>query len=167
MIEGGVHALQELSVYMPDIAKAATATRDSAQIWAQAAIATHDKLNIAPENFHSAQNIMASVAKNGGVSIAEQTQWLNRFAAKAGVQGTEGLAELTATMQIAMKNTAGASEAAENFDHFLKSTFSEKDGPLVRQPGRGSARIVAGTSAKRHRHHRRDDTHRADATGKK
>lgn len=37
MIEGGVHALQELSVYMPDIAKAATATRDSAQIWAQAA----------------------------------------------------------------------------------------------------------------------------------
>ncbi|EAW1174257.1 phage tail tape measure protein [Salmonella enterica subsp. enterica] len=126
MIEGGVHALQELSVYMPDIAKAATATRDSAQIWAQAAIATHDKLNIAPENFHSAQNIMASVAKNGGVSIAEQTQWLNRFAAKAGVQGTEGLAELTATMQIAMKNTVGASEAAENFDHFLKSTFSEK-----------------------------------------
>ncbi|ECI8264668.1 phage tail tape measure protein [Salmonella enterica] len=126
MIEGGVHALQELSVYMPDIAKAATATRDSAQIWAQAVIATHDKLNIAPENFHSAQNIMASVAKNGGVSIAEQTQWLNRFAAKTGVQGTEGLAELTATMQIAMKNTAGASEAAENFDHFLKSTFSEK-----------------------------------------
>lgn len=126
MIEGGVHALQELSVYMPDIAKAATATRDSAQIWAQAAIATHDKMNIAPENFHSAQNIMASVAKNGGVSIAEQTQWLNRFAAKTGVQGTEGLAELTATMQIAMKNTAGASEAAENFDHFLKSTFSEK-----------------------------------------
>ncbi|ECJ4508228.1 phage tail tape measure protein [Salmonella enterica subsp. salamae] len=126
MIEGGVHALQELSVYMPDIAKAATATRDSAQIWAQAAIATHDKLNIAPENFHSAQNIMASVAKNGGVSIAEQTQWLNRFAAKTGVQGTEGLAELTATMQIAMKNTTGASEAAANFDHFLKSTFSEK-----------------------------------------
>ncbi|ESE83849.1 phage tail tape measure protein [Salmonella enterica] len=126
MIEGGVHALQELSVYMPDIAKAATATRDSAQIWAQAAIATHGKLNIAPENFHSAQNIMASVTKNGGVSIAEQTQWLNRFAARTGVQGTEGLAELTATMQIAMKNTTGASEAAENFEHFLKSTFSEK-----------------------------------------
>ncbi|EDV0904752.1 phage tail tape measure protein [Salmonella enterica subsp. salamae] len=126
MIEGGVHALQELSVYMPDIAKAATATRDSAQIWAQAAIATHDKLNIAPENFHSAQNIMASVAKNGDVSIAEQTQWLNHFAARTGVQGTEGLAELTATMQIAMKNTTGASEAAANFDHFLKSTFSEK-----------------------------------------
>ncbi|EBS7636638.1 phage tail tape measure protein [Salmonella enterica] len=126
MIEGGVHTLQELSVYMPDIAKAATATRDSAQIWAQAAIATHGKLNIAPENFHSAQNIMASVTKNGGVSIAEQTQWLNRFAARTGVQGTEGLAELTATMQIAMKNTTGASEAAENFEHFLKSIFSEK-----------------------------------------
>ncbi|EHE6251517.1 phage tail tape measure protein [Salmonella enterica] len=128
MIEGGVHALQDLSVYMPDIAKAATATRDSAQVWTQAAIATHDKLNIAPENFHSAQNIMTSVAKNGGVSIAEQTQWLNRFAAKTGVQGTEGLAELTAIMQIAMKNTTGASEAAVNFDHFLKSTFSEKTG---------------------------------------
>lgn len=80
-------------------------------------------------NFNQDQNALqsaASVAKNGGVSIAEQTQWLNRFAAKTGVQGTEGLAELTATMQIAMKNTAGASEAAENFDHFLKSTFSEK-----------------------------------------
>ncbi|EBG5099941.1 phage tail tape measure protein [Salmonella enterica subsp. enterica] len=126
MIEGGVHALQELSVYMPDIAKAATATRDSAQIWALAAIATHGKLNIAPENFHSAQNIMASVTKNGGVSIAEQTQWLNRFAARTGVQGTEGLAELTATMQIAMKNAPDAGAAAANFEHFLKSTFSEK-----------------------------------------
>ncbi|EEJ7566543.1 phage tail tape measure protein [Salmonella enterica subsp. salamae] len=126
MIEGGVHALQELSVYMPDIAKAATATRDSAQIWAQAAIATHGKLNIAPENFHSAQNIIASVTKNGGVSIAEQTQWLNRFAARTGVQGTEGLAELTATMQIAMKNAPDAGAAAANFEHFLKSTFSEK-----------------------------------------
>lgn len=126
MIEGGVHALQELSVYMPDIAKAATATRDSAQIWAQAAIATHGKLNIAPENFHSAQNIMASVTKNGGVSIAEQTQWLNRFAARTGVQGTEGLAELTATMQIAMKNAPDVGAAAANFEHFLKSTFSEK-----------------------------------------
>ncbi|EEE2002038.1 phage tail tape measure protein [Salmonella enterica subsp. enterica serovar Kotte] len=126
MIEGGVHALQELSVYMPDIAKAATATRDSAQIWAQAAIATHGKLNIAPENFHSAQNIMASVTKNGGVSIAEQTQWINAFAGKTGAQGTEGIAELTATMQIAMKNAPDAGAAAANFEHFLKSTFSEK-----------------------------------------
>ncbi|ECI6124301.1 phage tail tape measure protein [Salmonella enterica subsp. enterica] len=126
MIEGGVHALQELSVYMPDIAKAATATLDSAQIWAQAAIATHGKLNIAPENFHSAQNIMASVTKNGGVSIAEQTQWINAFAGKTGAQGTEGIAELTATMQIAMKNAPDAGAAAANFEHFLKSTFSEK-----------------------------------------
>lgn len=126
MIEGGVHALQELSVYMPDIAKAATATRDSAQNWAQAAIATHGKLNIAPENFHSAQNIMASVTKNGGVSIAEQTQWINAFAGKTGAQGTEGIAELTATMQIAMKNAPDAGAAAANFEHFLKSTFSEK-----------------------------------------
>lgn len=47
MIEGGVSALQDLSRYMPDIAKAATASRDSAQSWAQAALATRDKLNIA------------------------------------------------------------------------------------------------------------------------
>lgn len=124
MIEGGVRALQDLSVYMPNIAKAATATRDSAQTWAQAAITTHDRLNIAPENFHSAQNIMASAAKNGGVSIAEQTQWLNRFAAKTGARDTQGLAELTATMQIAMKNAADAGEAAANFEHFLTSIFS-------------------------------------------
>lgn len=33
MVEGGITALQDLGRYMPDIAKAATATRDSAQIW--------------------------------------------------------------------------------------------------------------------------------------
>ncbi|EAO2687531.1 phage tail tape measure protein [Salmonella enterica] len=126
MIEGGVNALQDLSRYMPDIAEAATASRDSAQTWAQAAIATRDKLNIAPDDFRSAQNMMYSVAKSGGGSVAEQTQWINAFAGKTGVQGKEGIAELTATMQIAMKNTTGAGAAAANFDHFLKSTFSEK-----------------------------------------
>ncbi len=34
MIEGGVSALQDLSRYMPDIAKAATASRDSAKLGA-------------------------------------------------------------------------------------------------------------------------------------
>ena len=36
------------------------------------------------------------------------------------------MAELTAAMQIAMKNGASASAAAENFDHFLQTTFSKK-----------------------------------------
>lgn len=46
------------------------------------------------------------------------------------------MAELTATMQIAMKNGASASAAAENFDHFLQTTFSKKNRLLVRQPWR-------------------------------
>ncbi|MBE4882904.1 phage tail tape measure protein [Enterobacter cloacae complex sp. P39RS] len=126
MVEGGITALQDLGRYMPDIAKAATATRDSAQIWAQAAIATHDNLNIAPEVFRSAQNMMYSVAKNGGSSIEEQTKWIKAFADKTGLQGIAGLAELTATLQIAMKNGSSFSAASENFDHFLKSTFSKE-----------------------------------------
>ncbi|EBY2574553.1 hypothetical protein EUQ69_05250 [Salmonella enterica subsp. enterica serovar Newport] len=115
MIEGGVSALQDLSRYMPDIAKAATASRDSAQSWAQAALATRDKLNIAPDDFRFAQNMLYSVAKSGG-SVAEQTQWINAFAGKTGAQGKEGIAELTATMQIAMKNApdAGAAQAKAN-----------------------------------------------------
>ncbi|EHR4012759.1 phage tail tape measure protein [Salmonella enterica subsp. enterica serovar Newport] len=133
MIEGGVSALQDLSRYMPDIAKAATASRDSAQSWAQAALATRDKLNIAPDDFRFAQNMLYSVAKSGG-SVAEQTQWINAFAGKTGAQGKEGIAELTATMQIAMKNAPDAGAAAANFDHFLKSTFSkETDSWFARQ----------------------------------
>lgn len=133
MIEGGVSALQDLSRYMPDIAKAATASRDSAQSWAQAALATRDKLNIAPDDFRFAQNMLYSVAKSGG-SVAEQTQWINAFAGKTGAQGKEGIAELTATMQIAMKNAPDAGAAAANFDHFLKSAFSkETDSWFARQ----------------------------------
>ncbi|EGJ9301153.1 phage tail tape measure protein [Salmonella enterica] len=134
MIEGGVSALQDLSRYMPDIAKAATASRDSAQSWAQAALATRDKLNIAPDDFRFAQNMLYSVAKSGGGSVAEQTQWINAFAGKTGAQGKEGIAELTATMQIAMKNAPDAGAAAANFDHFLKSAFSkETDSWFARQ----------------------------------
>ncbi|RWT27590.1 phage tail tape measure protein [Enterobacter cloacae] len=126
MVEGGVTALQDLSHYVPDIAKAATTTRDSAQIWARAAIATHDKLKIASDNFRSTQNMLYSVAKGGGGSVEEQTQWINVFADKTNLQGKEGLAELTATMQIAMKNGSSFRAASENFDHFLKSTFSKE-----------------------------------------
>ncbi|EHL1799876.1 phage tail tape measure protein [Salmonella enterica subsp. enterica] len=118
MIEGGVSALQDLGRYMPDIAKAAT----------------RDKLNIAPDDFHFAQNMLYSVAKSGGGSVAEQTQWINAFAGKTGAQGTEGIAELTATMQVAMKNDPDAGAAAANFDHFLKSAFSkETDSWFTRQ----------------------------------
>ncbi len=91
MIEGGVSALQDLSRYMPDIAKAATASRDSAQSWAQAALATRDKLNIAPDDFRFAQSMLYSVAKSGGGSVAEQTQWINAFAGKTGAQGKKAL----------------------------------------------------------------------------
>lgn len=70
--------------------------------------------------------MLYSVAKSGGGSVAEQTQWINAFAGKTGAQGKEGIAELTATMQIAMKNAPDAGAAAANFDHFLKSTFSKR-----------------------------------------
>lgn len=80
---------------MPDIAKAVTATSDSAQTWAQAARVTHDKLNIAPNDFHAAQNMLYSTAKGGGASVAEQTQWIdtlqeNRTAGQGRPCGTDG-----------------------------------------------------------------------------
>ncbi|MGS9121319.1 phage tail tape measure protein, partial [Salmonella enterica subsp. enterica serovar Infantis] len=62
----------------------------------------------------------------GGGSVAEQPPWINAFAAKTGAQGKEGIAELTATMKIAMKNAPDAGAAAANFDHFLTSTFSKE-----------------------------------------
>ncbi|HGD3424775.1 TPA: phage tail tape measure protein [Enterobacter hormaechei] len=126
MVEGGITALQDLVRYMPDIAKAATATRDSTQIWAQAAISTHENLNIAHGDFRSAQNMLYSVAKGGGSSVEEQTQWIKAFAGKTGLQGMAGLAELTTTLQIAKKNGSSFSAASENFDHFLKSIFSKE-----------------------------------------
>ncbi|WP_105198591.1 phage tail tape measure protein [Escherichia albertii] len=126
LIEGNLSSMQDLNRYMPEIAKAATTTRESAETWANAALATHDRLNIAPENFHAAQNMMYGISKNGGPTVAGQTQWIDKFAVKTGAQGLEGMAELTATMQIAMKNGASASVAAENFDHFLQTIFSKK-----------------------------------------
>ncbi|MGS8612458.1 phage tail tape measure protein, partial [Salmonella enterica subsp. enterica serovar Infantis] len=77
---------------------------DSAQSWEQADLATREKLNIAPDGFRFAQNMIYSVEKSGGGSVAEQTQWINAFAVKTGAQGKEGFAELTETMKIAMKN---------------------------------------------------------------
>lgn len=76
MIEGGVSALQDLSRYMPDIAKAATASRDSAQSWAQAALATRDKLNIAPDDFRFAQNMLYSVAKAAAAPLQSKPSGL-------------------------------------------------------------------------------------------
>ena len=125
MIEGGVSALPDLNRYMPDIAKAATATRDNAQTWALAALATRDKLNIPPEDFHLAQNMMYSVAKNGGGSVKEQTRWINSAAGKTGTHGIEGLADIMATMQIAMTNTLNPAATAETIN--LTTMLANRD----------------------------------------
>ncbi len=103
MIEGGVSALQDLSRYMPDIAKAATASRDSAQSWTQAALATRDKLNIAPDDFRFAQNMLYSVAKAAAAPLQNKPSGLTPLPEKPTLR-EKGIAELTATMQIAMKN---------------------------------------------------------------
>lgn len=90
MIEGGVSALQDLSRYMPDIAKAATASRDSAQSWAQAALATRDKLNIAPDDSVCAKYAVQRGKKRRRLR-AEQTQWINALPEKPALRGKKAL----------------------------------------------------------------------------
>ncbi len=126
LISDNIDNLSDIGFLMPDIARAATATRTSSQDWAKVAAVWQNSLKGAARYFGAVQNIMAYAGDQGSFEIPDQVKWMQSLAPMmAGVaSGKEAVAEIGASLQIAKIGAGSTDEAANNFKNFLTKIFA-------------------------------------------
>ncbi|HCN2379011.1 TPA: phage tail tape measure protein [Escherichia coli] len=126
LISDNIDNVSDIGFLMPDIARAATATRTSAQDWAKVAAVWQNSLKGAARDFGAVQNIMAYAGDQGSFEIPDQVKWMQSLAPMmAGIaSGKEAVAEIGASLQIAKIGAGSADEAANNFKNFLTKIFA-------------------------------------------
>lgn len=126
LISDNIDNLSDIGFLMPDIARAATATRTSSQDWAKVAAVWQNSLKGAARDFSAVQNIMAYAGDQGSFEIPDQVKWMQSLAPMmAGIaSGKEAVAEIGASLQIAKIGAGSTDEAANNFKNFLTKIFA-------------------------------------------
>ncbi|WP_339053174.1 phage tail tape measure protein [Arsenophonus endosymbiont of Crataerina pallida] len=126
LIGNNIDSLDDIRAYLPHIARGATATRTSAELWAQAAVTTQQSLGIAAKDFAAVQNIMAQGGKAGSFEIADQVKWLPELAPQMAniAQGKAAVAEMVAALQVAKMGAGSTDKAANNFNNFLEKLYA-------------------------------------------
>ena len=126
LISDNIDNVSDIGFLMPDIARAATATRTSAQDWAKVAAVRQNSLKGAARDFGAVQNIMAYAGDQGSFEIPDQVKWMQSLAPMmAGIaSGKEAVAEIGASLQIAKIGAGSTDEAANNFKNFLTKIFA-------------------------------------------
>lgn len=126
LISDNIDNVSDIGFLMPDIARAATATRTSAQNWAKVAAVWQNSLKGAARDFGAVQNIMAYAGDQGSFEIPDQVKWMQSLAPMmAGIaSGKEAVAEIGASLQIAKIGAGSTDEAANNFKNFLTKIFA-------------------------------------------
>ena len=126
LISDNIDNVSDIGFLMPDIARAATATRTSAQDWAKVAAVWQNSLKGAARDFGAVQNIMAYAGDQGSFEIPDQVKGMQSLAPlMAGIaSGKEAVAEIGASLQIAKIGAGSTDEAANNFKNFLTKIFA-------------------------------------------
>ena len=126
LISDNIDNVSDIGFLMPDIARAATATRTSAQDWAKVAAVWQNSLKGAARDFGAVQNLMAYAGDQGSFEIPDQVKWMQSLAPMmAGIaSGKEAVAEIGASLQIAKIGAGSTDEAANNFKNFLTKIFA-------------------------------------------
>ena len=126
LISDNIDNVSDIGFLMPDIARAATATRTSAQDWAKVAAVWQNSLKGAARDFGAVQNIMAYAGDQGSFELPDQVKWMQSLAPMmAGIaSGKEAVAEIGASLQIAKIGAGSTDEAANNFKNFLTKIFA-------------------------------------------
>lgn len=105
-----------------DVGKAATAAGASMEDMAAAAFAAQSNLKMAESEIPKAFDMMAQAGKAGGFELKDMARWMPELTASMadlGTKGAEGLAEISAASQIAMKNAGSPDQAANNLSNFF------------------------------------------------
>ncbi len=113
---------------MPALGKAASAYNAQLQDLSKAAFSTLDNLKVPANQLGKALDVMAYAGKQGAFEIKDMAAEFPAITAAAqalGITGVEGVAKLTAALQIARKGAATGSESATNLRNIMQKIQAE------------------------------------------
>lgn len=102
--------------------RAAKATRSEFDLMAASGFAVMDNRDVKPEQLRKVFDVMAQGGKDGGFELRDMAKAFPEITAGAkalGMEGVDGVASLTALLQIATKSAGSTDQAANNFSNFL------------------------------------------------
>jgi TP901 family phage tail tape measure protein len=117
----GMNTKDAMKVTEP-IARAATATKAATEDLSRSVYAGIDNLKVPVGDVTKMLDIMAMGGKEGAFELKDMAQYFSKLTAGAnqlGFKGTDGIASLTAALQIARKGSGNAEEAANNMQNFF------------------------------------------------
>lgn len=116
--------------FMPRVGKVSTATGAAVSDVAGLAYDMANNLKIAASQIDKAFEVMNTGAKAGRFEFRDMASEFSALTASAkflGIQGVEGVAELTSALEVARRGAGSGSEAANNMANYLRALSS----PLV------------------------------------
>ncbi|MCK6979850.1 phage tail tape measure protein [Enterobacter roggenkampii] len=126
LISDNIDGISDIGNYMPNIARAATATRTAGTEWAKVAAVWQNSLKGSAKDFGAVQNIMAYAGDQGSFEIPDQVKWIQKLAPmmQGVADGKDAVAEIGASLQVAMIGSGSPDETANNFSNFLTKIFA-------------------------------------------
>ena len=126
LISDNIDSVSEIGSFMPNIARAATATRTAGTEWAKVAAVWQNSLKGSAKEFGAVQNIMAYAGDQGSFEIPDQVKWIQSLAPmmQGIADGKDAVAEIGASLQVAMIGSGSPDETANNFRNFLTKIFA-------------------------------------------
>lgn len=109
------------------IGRAATAYKAAVEDLAKAGFAAMDNMKVPADHFAKALDVMAQAGKEGAFELKDMAREFPALTAAAqalGISGVEGIAKLSAALQIARKGAATGSEAATNTANLMQKIVS-------------------------------------------
>jgi TP901 family phage tail tape measure protein len=113
---------KDASEAIPAIGRAATGAGARIEDLAAATVAAVQNAKVAPAEITKLLDVMTSAGNAGAVELRDLAQFLPQLTASAqalGIEGVNGVADLSAALEIARRGAGTASEAATNTANFL------------------------------------------------
>lgn len=118
---------RKMETILRAIGRTATAATADIDDVSRMAFTLVDTLGVAPEDLSKELDRLAFAGKKGAFELRDMAQYfptLGAAAREAGMTGTEGIASLGASLQVALKGAGSSSEAANNMKNFLAKMMS-------------------------------------------
>ena len=122
-------SLREIRDLLPAVAKTAQASGSEVADIAKSADAVGTHLKVDAKDMESAFDIMSDAGRRGSFELKDMARYLPSMlpAAKAlGVEGTKGLSDISAMLQVIRKGTGSAEEAASSMQNIFAKLESEE-----------------------------------------
>lgn len=122
-------SLKEAMAILPAVAMTATATGAEVDDIGKSADAVGTHLKVTAKEMQAAFDIMAAGGKAGQFELKDMARYLPSMAASAkavGLEGTKGLSDLVAMLQVIRKGSGSAEEAATSMNNVLAKMESEE-----------------------------------------